>query len=101
MEESIKRGQAQINAAKFRQAQQIDDISFRNLLLETQVLTTKTHTKWSLETMQEILEGPLLNAKRLDEAMRASKFISRLVAFFQPLNYRYSELKKNPVSFSN
>lgn len=101
MEESIKRGQKQLNTARIRQAQQIDDISFRNLLLETQVLTTKTHTKWSVDTMQEILEGPLLNSKRLDEAMRASKFVSRLMAFFQPLNYRYSELKKNPVSRCN
>ena len=76
---------------------QIDDAHFRNLLLETQVLNTKDHNRWSLEIMGELLEGPLLNSRRLDEATRASKFMRRLLSFFHPFAYRYSEVVKTPV----
>ena len=79
---------------------QIDDTSFRNLLLETGVLNTKDLTKWSFEILVELLEGPLLNPRRLDEAMRASKFMRRLLSFFHPFNYRYSDVRKTPVRSS-
>lgn len=39
-----------------------------------------------------------MNPKRLDEAMRASKFMRRLLSFFHPFNYRYSEIRKTKVS---
>lgn len=73
---------------------QIDDAHFRNLLLETQVLSTKDHTRWSLDILIGLLEGPLLNPRRLDEAMRASKFMRRLLSFFHPFGYRYGEISK-------
>jgi rapamycin-insensitive companion of mTOR len=76
---------------------QIDDAHFRNLLLETQVLNTKDHTKWAFDILLELLEGPLRNPKRLDEAMRASKFLRRLLSFFHPFSYRYAEVKKDKV----
>lgn len=77
---------------------QIDDAHFRNLLLETQVLNTKDHTRWAFEILTELLEGPLLAPKRLDEAMRASKFMRRLLSFFHPFSYRYSDTKRSAVS---
>ncbi|KAK4705182.1 rapamycin-insensitive companion of mTOR, partial [Phenoliferia sp. Uapishka_3] len=95
LDDPLKRGQRQVESTKIRMGMQIDDAHFRNLLLETQVLSTKDHTKWSMEILTELLEGPLLNAKRLDEAMRASKFMRRLLSFFAPLNYRYSDVAKN------
>lgn len=76
---------------------QIDDAHFRNLLLETQVLSTKDHGRWSLEILTELLEGPLLNSRRLDEATRASKFMRRLLSFFHPFSYRYSDVVKTSV----
>lgn len=62
------------------------------------MLNTKDHTKWSFEILIELLEGPLLNPRRLDEAMRASKFMRRLLSFFHPFNYRFSDVRKTPVS---
>lgn len=99
LDDPLKRGQRQVEEAKIRMGMQIDDAHFRNLLLETQVLNTKDHARWALEILTELLEGPLLNARRLDEAMRASKFMRRLLSFFHPFNYRYSEVVKTPVSF--
>ncbi|GAA5918699.1 hypothetical protein JCM1841_006247 [Sporobolomyces salmonicolor] len=84
-----------VESAKLRMALSMDDTTFRNLLLETGVLSTKDHTKWAFETLMALLEGPLRNPKRLDEAMRASKFMRRLLGFFQPGAGRYSELRKD------
>lgn len=78
-------------------AMQIDDVSFRNLLLETQVLATKDHTKWQYDMILELLEGPLHNPKRLDESMRASKFMRRLLGFYHPFAYRYADLRNSRV----
>ena len=98
LEDPLKRGQRQVESTKLLLGLSIDDAHFRNLLLETQVLSTKDHTKWNVEIMLELLEGPLLNPKRLDEAMRASKFMRRLCGFFHPFGYRYSEIRKSRVS---
>lgn len=46
----------------------------------------------------EIVEGPLLNPKRLEEAFKASKFGRRLMTFFQPLYRRFSDIKRTTVS---
>jgi hypothetical protein len=48
----------------------------------------------------ELIEGPLLNPKRLDEAIRATKFIRRLFSFLHPYNNRFSSIKKTRVSSS-
>ncbi|KAM0751148.1 hypothetical protein T439DRAFT_374032 [Meredithblackwellia eburnea MCA 4105] len=93
-----ERGQRQLESTKIKMGMQIDDATFRNQLLETQVLSTKDHTRWSLEILMELLEGPLLHAKRLDEAMRATKFMRRLLSLFHPLSYRFAEIPKNEAT---
>lgn len=62
-----------------------------------QVLTSRDHTKWNYDVILEVLQGPLLNPRRLEEALKASKFGRRLLAFFQPLNLRFSAVKKTKV----
>ena len=94
-EDLLKRGQRQVETTKMHAGMQIDDASFRNMLLETQVLATKDHTKWNLPLLLELVQGPLLNPKRLDEAARASKFMRRVVSFFQPFSYRFSNTLKD------
>ncbi|KAL8290440.1 hypothetical protein RQP46_002698 [Phenoliferia psychrophenolica] len=96
LDDPLKRGQRTLESTKLRQGLQIDDAHFRNLLLATEVLGSKDHTRWNLEILTELLEGPLLNARRLDEATRASKFMRRLLGFFHPFSYRYSEVVKTP-----
>lgn len=46
----------------------------------------------------ELVEGPLLNPKRLDEAIKASKFVRRLFSFYHPYNNRFSSIKRTRVS---
>ena len=76
---------------------QIDDITWKNLLIESQVLVSKEHNKWNYDAILEAIEGPLLNPSRLNEAIKGTKFIRRIAAFFYPFERRYSELDNTPV----
>jgi rapamycin-insensitive companion of mTOR len=44
----------------------------------------------------ELLQGPLLNPRRLEESIK-SKFVKRLIGFYRPTSQRFSEIEKNPV----
>ncbi|KAK9241305.1 Rapamycin-insensitive companion of mTOR, N-term-domain-containing protein [Lipomyces kononenkoae] len=83
---------------KMRLALHLDDTYFRNLLLETNVLSTKNYTKWNWDTLIQLMQGPLLNPKRLDEAIRATKFMKRLMSFYRPFKYRFSEIRRTSAS---
>ena len=74
-------------------AVEIDDLQFRSLLLETQVLTTANYLKWKWDLINDLIEGPLLNSKRLEESIKASKFMKRLIGFFRPFKYKFSDAR--------
>jgi len=94
----------------------MDDRTFQTCLLETQVpLTvfsdcghlispqvtiTKDYTKWNFETLQEIIDGPLLNPKRMEEAIRGSRFMRRLMSFFHPFSHQFSDIRRTRVYLS-
>jgi rapamycin-insensitive companion of mTOR len=102
IDDPLARGQRAVETVKIIVGMQIDDATFRNQLLESGVLSTKDFTKWTFEILFELFEGgPLLNPRRLDEAMRATKFMKRLLGFYQPYNYRYSSLRKTHVRLSS
>ena len=84
-----------IEQAKPKYSPMIDEATFRNLLLDTQVLNTVNYSKWKWDLIHRIIEGPLQNPKRLDEAMKGSKFIKRLIAFYRPFKYRYSTIRNS------
>ena len=73
----------------------MDDKSFQALLLDSQVLATKDQTKWSFDNLQELIEGPLLNPKRVEEAIKASRYMRKLISFFHPFAHRFSDLAKS------
>ncbi|KHJ32007.1 putative cytosolic regulator pianissimo [Erysiphe necator] len=76
----------------------LDETTFRQLLIESQVLSSTNPSKWKWEVILKIIEGPLLNGKRLDEAIKASKFIKRLMNFYRPFKYKFSDMKNNRSS---
>jgi rapamycin-insensitive companion of mTOR len=57
-------------------------------------MLTKDYTKWGFETLQELIEGPLLNPKRMEEAIKVSRFIRRLMSFFHPFSHRFSDMPR-------
>ncbi|KIJ54571.1 hypothetical protein M422DRAFT_24511 [Sphaerobolus stellatus SS14] len=92
VEESVRRGQRQVEQNKINLGMQIDDKAFQNLLIETQVTLTKDETKWNFNILVELLEGPLLSQKRQEEAFKVHKWGRRLMAFFHPFSHRFSDL---------
>ncbi|KAE8447405.1 hypothetical protein EG329_010819 [Mollisiaceae sp. DMI_Dod_QoI] len=76
----------------------LDETTFRQLLVETQVLTSSNAVKWKWDIILKVIEGPLLNGKRLDEAIKASKFIKRIISFYRPFKYKFAELRSTRIT---
>jgi rapamycin-insensitive companion of mTOR len=76
----------------------LDEQTFRQLLVETQVLSSTNPTKWRWEIILRIIEGPLLNGRRLDEAIKASKFIKRIMSFYRPFKYKFAEVRNTRIT---
>ncbi|MCO5588188.1 hypothetical protein L7F22_042143 [Adiantum nelumboides] len=79
---------------------QVDDNAFRSLCLEANVFNSKDQSKWNLEALQMLFETVLVHPKRLEEAMRASKLVKRVLVFFHPFTMRYSSLPKASSSLN-
>ncbi|GAA6053956.1 hypothetical protein JCM3770_004640 [Rhodotorula araucariae] len=77
-------------------ARQMDDVAFRNLLLETGVLASKDETRWAPDALFALVRGPLRTARRVDEATRATKWMRRVLAFYHPAALRYSDIPVDP-----
>jgi len=102
-----------VEQVKIKMGMQMDGEAFRATLLETQVrhsclcalciltvfqvMLTKDHTKWNFDSLLDLIEGPLLNPKRMEEAIKVSRFIRRLTSFFHPFNHRFSDLQRTKV----
>lgn len=83
--------------ARIKLGMQMDDRSFQTILLETQVPVTKDHTKWNYDALQDLIEGPLLNPKRMEEAIKVIKIVKKLMQFYYPFNHKFSDLAKTKV----
>lgn len=77
----------------------LDETTFRQYLIESQVLSSTNPSKWKWDIILKIIEGPLINGKRLDEAIKASKFIKRIMSFYRPFKFKFSDIKSNRSSF--
>jgi hypothetical protein len=79
--------------ANAQQGMQMDETQFRNLMLDTGCLSTSNWQKWRWDLIQSLIDGPLRNPKRLDEAMRSTKLLHRLLGFYRPFKYRFADVK--------
>ena len=75
---------SQVNAA-------MDNVQFRQKMLDTGILGSVNYQKWDWDLIQELIEGPMVNPARLNEAMKDVKFVHRLLSFLRPFKYRFSE----------
>lgn len=53
----------------------------------------KGYNKWNWAALNEVIQGPLLNSKRLEEAIKGTKFMKRLFSFYRPFKYRFCDIK--------
>ena len=63
------------------------------------VLAQKDHTKWNFDTVVELVEGPFLVPKRVEEAIRV-RFIRRVMSFYHPFSHRFSDMPRNKVCWT-
>ena len=70
----------------------MDEIQFRSLIIESHVVASANYLKWRWDLIHDIVEGPLQNPKRLEEA-KNTKFLKRLIGFYRPFKYRFSEAR--------
>ena len=70
----------------------MDEIQFRSLIVESQVVASANYLKWKWDVILDIIEGPLQNPRRLEEA-KSTKFLKRLVGFYRPFKSRFSEAR--------
>lgn len=82
---------------KLKLGMQLDDAHFRQMLLDTQVLTTNNYTKWQWDKLYELFQGPLMNQKRLDESIKGIRFLPRLFGFYRPSKQKFSTIKNTKV----
>ncbi|KPI41008.1 Protein ste16 [Cyphellophora attinorum] len=73
----------------------IDGDQFRQLITDSQVLQHASYIKWKWDIIMGLVEGPLTNPKRLDEAIKSSKFMKRLTGFYRPFKHRFSDIRNN------
>lgn len=79
--------------AKAGSAVIFDDGTFRQLLIDTGVLNSSNYAKWNWEVIMKVIDGPLQSGKRLEEAVRASKFMKRIMSFYRPFKYKFADIK--------
>ncbi|KAI0087847.1 Rapamycin-insensitive companion of mTOR, N-term-domain-containing protein [Irpex rosettiformis] len=95
VEDAVRRGQRQAEQTRIKLGMQMDDKNFQALLLVSQVLATKDQTKWNFDILQDLVEGPLLNPKRMEETIKVSRYMRKLISFFHPFAHRFSDLSKS------
>ncbi|KAG8706670.1 hypothetical protein FRC08_000920, partial [Ceratobasidium sp. 394] len=93
VEDTMRRGQRQVERSKIKRGMEIDDKSFQAMLMDTQVMLHREAIKWNLDILTDLIEGPLLNPKRFEEAMKVSRFGRKLMSFFHPSSKVFSEMK--------
>ena len=71
----------------------MDSEQFRQAMAETQVQSHSQYIKWKWDLIHSLVEGPLTNVKRLEEAIKSTKFMKRLVGFYRPFKYRFSIIR--------
>ena len=90
--DGIRTGTPSTEAAKPKLSIDMDEIQFRSLMGETQVPASSNYTKWKWDVILDIIEGPLQNPKRFEDA-KSTKFLKRLIAFYRPFKYSFTDIR--------
>ena len=71
----------------------MDSEQFRQAMLDTGVANHTQYMKWKWDLIHSLIEGPLTNPKRLEEAIKTTKFLKRVIGFYRPFKYRFSMIR--------
>ncbi|PRP75703.1 cytosolic regulator of adenylyl cyclase, partial [Planoprotostelium fungivorum] len=90
-----RRHERKIDSLKKLDAQ-LDQDQLRTKILESQVTTTKDHTKWKWDNISDLIDGPLLSNPTLLTQVMKTKFIKRVLSYFRPLTQAFAALPWTP-----
>lgn len=71
----------------------MDADHFRQAMADSQIPNHSQYLKWRWDLIHGLVEGPLTNPRRLEDAIRSPKFLKRLVGFYRPFKYRFSIIR--------
>lgn len=71
---------------------EVDEVGFKQMVYDSKVLQTKAFKNWNWQVIGELCKGPLLNGRRLDELAKSTKFVRRVLVFYRPFRFRFSDL---------
>jgi len=76
-------------------------LAYFNQLFHIKVLIDKDFTKWNWNIIQDLIKGPLMNHKRLEETLKTTKFVNCILSFYRPLSHQFSDIlkKKNVKNY--
>lgn len=84
-------GAQALERAKFTAT--MDSKLFFQAVLDTGVPSHANYTKWNWNLINNLIDGPLTNSKLLEESLKTSKFVKRLVGFYRPFKWRFSVIR--------
>lgn len=87
-----------IDSTKIKVDVEMDEIKFRAAIVETQILNHVKYVKWNWDLIEDLVEGPLKNPRRLSEAITGTKFLKRLLGFYRPFKYRFSDMPSTKLN---
>ncbi|KAJ1548947.1 hypothetical protein HK405_012484, partial [Cladochytrium tenue] len=83
-----------LEQAKTKVRSQMEDGHFRFISLELEKSTaTKEFSKWNWDYVAELVQAIGLNSKRLDETLKGTRILRRLMTFFKPFSKQYSDIR--------
>lgn len=74
-----------------------DETYFRTLIRDSMLVTSKDFSAWNVAMVEELLDGPLHDPRRFEEALTSTKLIRRLLSFFRPSNLRFAALNQDEM----
>ena len=68
-----------------------DDVQFGNLTRDSLLLSERSYAKWNWDSICELLQGPLMNPRRIDETVN-NKLLKKLLSFYLPQSRQFSDI---------
>lgn len=94
----LEENEVNLELTKQKIGAQMDDLNIKQLILESQVTTMKgEYLSWDWKIIYSLLQGPLSSPKRMDECIKTSNFIKRLLSFYSPKKGLFSLLIQTNV----
>jgi rapamycin-insensitive companion of mTOR len=82
----------QKETSRFRLILAIEDHQMQGMILDSEVLGLKDHTKWNWDVISELVQCAATSPAKLDVLVRITKFIPRILIFLKPSSKQFCDI---------